>query len=244
MQARKEAFLLKAGDRQTDDYLSSTRVVPLSRYEIKAGWEIPAILEQSLNSDLPGELRALVTSSVYDTASGLYLLIPQGSRLIGKYIRGSPTVKTGPGHLEPRHLSRRFIDRPRWNARSQFSRKRGVARQSRPPLSPAHRFLCADQYVHRSFQYFAEAEQNRPCVSNGRSNCSGCGWSGVKPDGRPDYAPEPERAADDQSPGGLPVQRSREPRHSFRITLRVCGASKRSRVNEGKKMRLACSSER
>ena len=57
----------------------------LSRYEIKAGWEIPAVLEQSLNSDLPGELKALVTSNVYDTASGLYLLIPQGSRLIGKY---------------------------------------------------------------------------------------------------------------------------------------------------------------
>ena len=84
-QARKEAFLAAAGGRQTDDYLSSTRGAPLSRYEIKAGWEIPAILEQSVNSDLPGELKALVTSNVYDTATGLYLLIPQGSRLIGKY---------------------------------------------------------------------------------------------------------------------------------------------------------------
>lgn len=53
--------------------------------KIKAGWEIPAILEQSLNSDLPGELKALVTSNVYDTATGMYLLIPQGSRLIGRY---------------------------------------------------------------------------------------------------------------------------------------------------------------
>ena len=85
MQARKEAFLATVGGRQTDDYLSSTRGAPLSRYEIKAGWEIPAVLEQSLNSDLPGELKALVTSNVYDTATGLYLLIPQGSRLIGKY---------------------------------------------------------------------------------------------------------------------------------------------------------------
>jgi type IV secretory pathway VirB10-like protein len=47
--------------------------------------EIPAVLEQSLNSDLPGELKALITSNVYDTATGMYLLIPQGSRLIGKY---------------------------------------------------------------------------------------------------------------------------------------------------------------
>lgn len=85
MQSRKEAFLTAGRKRQADDYLRSTREPPLSRYEIKAGWEIPAILEQSLNSDLPGELKALVSSNVYDTATGLYLLIPQGSRLIGKY---------------------------------------------------------------------------------------------------------------------------------------------------------------
>jgi len=85
MQSRKEAFLAASRDRQADDYLGSAREVPVSRYEIKAGWEIPAVLEQSLNSDLPGELKALVTSNVYDTATGLFLLIPQGSRLIGKY---------------------------------------------------------------------------------------------------------------------------------------------------------------
>lgn len=38
-----------------------------------------------MNSDLPGELKALVTSTVYDTTTGMYLLIPQGSRLIGRY---------------------------------------------------------------------------------------------------------------------------------------------------------------
>jgi type IV secretion system protein TrbI len=85
MQSRKDAFLAAGRNRQADDYLRSTREAPVSRYEIKAGWEIPAVLEQSLNSDLPGELKALVTSSVFDTATGLYLLIPQGSRLIGKY---------------------------------------------------------------------------------------------------------------------------------------------------------------
>ena len=70
---------------ETEDYLRSTRTVPLSTYEIKAGWEIPAVLEQNLNSDLPRELKALVMSNVYDTATGRYLLIPQGSRLIGRY---------------------------------------------------------------------------------------------------------------------------------------------------------------
>ena len=85
MQTRKESFLASAHSRQRDDYLDNTRDAPLSRFEIKAGWEIPAVLEQSLNSDLPGELKALVTASVYDTATGQYLLLPQGSRLVGKY---------------------------------------------------------------------------------------------------------------------------------------------------------------
>jgi type IV secretion system protein TrbI len=85
MQSRKEQFLQSASVAKTDDYLKSTRSAPLSEYEIKAGWEIPAILEQSLNSDLPGEIKALVMSNVYDTATGRYLLIPQGSRLVGRY---------------------------------------------------------------------------------------------------------------------------------------------------------------
>lgn len=85
MQTRKEAFLVSARSQKMDDYLPSTRSAPLGTYEIKAGWEIPAVLEQNLNSDLPGDLKALVMSSVYDTATGRYLLIPQGSRLIGRY---------------------------------------------------------------------------------------------------------------------------------------------------------------
>jgi type IV secretory pathway VirB10-like protein len=85
MQTAKKAFLSSAQQQKTDDYLRSTRTAPLSAYEIKAGWEIPAVLEQSLNSDLPGEIKALITSNVFDTASGRYLLIPQGARLVGKY---------------------------------------------------------------------------------------------------------------------------------------------------------------
>jgi len=84
-QSRKEAFLANAHKVQTRGYLQSTREAPLSRFEIKAGWEIPAVLEQGLNSDLPGEVKALVTQNVYDTATGMYLLIPQGSRLVGRY---------------------------------------------------------------------------------------------------------------------------------------------------------------
>jgi type IV secretion system protein TrbI len=84
-QDRKSAFLSTARGELREKYIKSSRVRPLSKYEIKAGWDIPAVLEQSLNSDLPGEIRALVRGNVYDIASGNYLLIPQGSRLLGRY---------------------------------------------------------------------------------------------------------------------------------------------------------------
>ncbi len=81
----QEDFLKEARTAQNDDYLKSTRTPPISQYEIKAGWEIPAVMEQGLDSDLPGEVKALVTSNVYDTATGRYVLIPQGARLVGEY---------------------------------------------------------------------------------------------------------------------------------------------------------------
>lgn len=84
-QSQKDRFLQKARSHATDNYLKSTRTDPLSRYEIKAGWDIPATLEQAIDSDLPGEVKALVRSNVYDTATGHYLLIPQGARLLGSY---------------------------------------------------------------------------------------------------------------------------------------------------------------
>ncbi len=81
----KADFLTRARSASNSDYSQVTRTEPLSKFEIKAGWEIPAVMEQGLDSDLPGELKALVTSNVYDTASGRYILIPQGSRLVGEY---------------------------------------------------------------------------------------------------------------------------------------------------------------
>ena len=34
---------------------------------------------------MTGEIKALVRENVYDTATGRYLLIPQGARLVGAY---------------------------------------------------------------------------------------------------------------------------------------------------------------
>lgn len=85
MQDHKESFLARARAGSAENYLNSTRTKPVGPYEIKAGWDIPAVLEQALNSDLPGEIKALVRENVYDTATGRYLLIPQGARLVGTY---------------------------------------------------------------------------------------------------------------------------------------------------------------
>jgi len=81
----KLAFLESAREKLPDHYLRAMRTAQISPYEIKAGWEIPAILEQSLNSDIPGEVKAMVREHIYDTATGRYLLIPQGARVIGRY---------------------------------------------------------------------------------------------------------------------------------------------------------------
>ncbi len=58
---------------------------PASPYQVMAGSVIAASLITGLNSDLPGLVIAQVTENVYDTATGRFLLIPQGSRLIGSY---------------------------------------------------------------------------------------------------------------------------------------------------------------
>ena len=53
---------------------------------LTGGYRIrPAPQARTVNSDLPGEVKALVRSNVYDTASGNYLLIPQGARMVGTY---------------------------------------------------------------------------------------------------------------------------------------------------------------
>lgn len=56
-----------------------------SPWQLSAGSVIAASLVTGLNSDLPGLVVAQITEHVYDSASGRILLIPQGSRLIGRY---------------------------------------------------------------------------------------------------------------------------------------------------------------
>ncbi len=62
---------------------------PASPYTVMAGSVIPAVLVSGINSDLPGPILAQVNQSVFDSATGRSLLIPQGSRLIGAYQNAS-----------------------------------------------------------------------------------------------------------------------------------------------------------
>lgn len=65
--------------------LNNSLEAPSSPYLLRAGFVIPAIMLSGINSELPGQVMAQVSQNVYDTATGRFLLIPQGTRLIGTY---------------------------------------------------------------------------------------------------------------------------------------------------------------
>ena len=55
------------------------------RYQLRAGFVIPAVLLSGVNSEVPGTIIGQVAQDVFDNATGTELLIPQGARLIGSY---------------------------------------------------------------------------------------------------------------------------------------------------------------
>ena len=82
-QDSKLLFVNEPIDRRTTapDRLSR----PASPFVIQAGTVIPAALITGVRSDLPGQIAAQVTETVYDSPTGRVRLVPQGSRLIGIY---------------------------------------------------------------------------------------------------------------------------------------------------------------
>lgn len=84
-QTGKNAFLAQPGSSASSDYLNASIQHPKSPYEVEEGTVIPATMIGGINSDLPGEIIGQVRENVYDTPTGKYLLIPQGSRLVGVY---------------------------------------------------------------------------------------------------------------------------------------------------------------
>ncbi len=56
---------------------------------LQAGTIIPMLLYTGINTDNAGQVIAQVQSDVYDSATGINLLIPMGSRAIGSYTAGA-----------------------------------------------------------------------------------------------------------------------------------------------------------
>ena len=84
LQQHKADFMSRDGANNAT-YLAQPVLMPRSPFEVKAGTIIPTTLLTGINSDLPGQIVGQVRENVYDTVSGAYLLIPQGSRLIAAY---------------------------------------------------------------------------------------------------------------------------------------------------------------
>ena len=111
-QSHKEGFL--NGQLSQAIYSPQRVQTPRSPYQLMAGSVIAAALITGLNSDLPGQVVAQVSEDVYDTVTGRFLLVPQGTRLIGKYDshiaygqeRAAADLDT------PRHAGRQ-LDHPR-----------------------------------------------------------------------------------------------------------------------------------
>lgn len=80
--ARNEAFAESSRDV---GYLDQPLRDPRPGHEIAAGSIIPAVMLSAINSDLPGAIVAQVRSDVFSTFDFRVLLIPAGSRLIGRY---------------------------------------------------------------------------------------------------------------------------------------------------------------
>jgi type IV secretion system protein VirB10 len=85
-QTGKQNFLRGSGASLTPQGYSANFPVPQQfSYELKAGTVIPGILITGINSDLPGNVLAQVSENVWDTATGKFILIPKGTRILGVY---------------------------------------------------------------------------------------------------------------------------------------------------------------
>lgn len=81
-QARNKTFMKEAAD---SGYLPEILKPRMGEFELTAGSVIPAVMLSGINSDLPGTIVAQTRQTVYATNDPDALLIPQGSRLVGRY---------------------------------------------------------------------------------------------------------------------------------------------------------------
>lgn len=72
-------------DKPEDIYDLHSIIKPFSKYQVQAGTIIQASLITGIDTSLTGTIIAQVRQDVYDTVTGKHLLIPKGSKLLGKY---------------------------------------------------------------------------------------------------------------------------------------------------------------
>ncbi len=84
-QGKKLEFLKKSPNSGDDFYVKSEVQSPRSPYEVKSGAVIPCTLITGINSDLPGSITCHVRQNVFDTVTGNFLMMPQGTKVIGEY---------------------------------------------------------------------------------------------------------------------------------------------------------------
>jgi type IV secretion system protein TrbI len=78
----RSAFLDKRGPPPVSAFRTTP---PAGRHVLLAQTVITAALINAVSSDLPGPVSAQVTRNVHDSLTGRVVLIPQGSKLIGRY---------------------------------------------------------------------------------------------------------------------------------------------------------------
>lgn len=76
---------LKDSSKEERGYHPNLPQPAVSPNEVKVGSFIPLILETGINSDLPGQITARASESVYDSVSGCRELIPAMTKFVGRY---------------------------------------------------------------------------------------------------------------------------------------------------------------
>ena len=185
MQDRKSAFLNAAVDRKT---VSPDRLAnPASRYVVQAGAVIPAALVTGIRSDLPGQVTAQATENVYDSPTGRYLLIPQGSKLVGAY-----------------------------DSQVSFGQDRVLLVWTRL-IMPNGRSIVLERQPGADGQGFAGLEDDVDqhwgrLLKRRRDGAAAWQHRQPEPDRAADRAPQSQYSADDHHPARLPGSRHRQPR--------------------------------
>lgn len=81
-QLRNREFLKEAAEA---GYLPERIKPKIGQHELAAGSIIPAVMLSGINSELPGVITAQVRQSIYDTFDENTLVVPQNTRIVGRY---------------------------------------------------------------------------------------------------------------------------------------------------------------